>query len=151
MKKNIKNEEKSLISSMFTEKELKELDFTPEEIEILETAEAICMANDVMPDSEKDMDAFFDKFDATFPPSADFEGTFKKFMNLQNTDPKFLQQIIAMSALLDTVEEVPAAETQKVSMADIEKEKAAVANEDQKARFARIDAMLKKLAEEEKK
>lgn len=151
MKKDIKNEEKSLISSMFTEKELKELDFTPEEVEILETAEAICMANDVMPDSEKDMDAFFDKFDATFPPSADFEGTLKKFMNLQNTDPKFLQQIIAMSALLDTVEEVPQAETQKVSLDEIKKEQAAVANEDQKARFARIDAMLKRLAEEEKK
>ena len=130
---------------------LKLKDFTPEEIEILETAEAICMANDVMPDSEKDMDAFFDKFDATFPPSADFEGTLKKFMNLQNTDPKFLQQIIAMSALLDTVEEVPAAETQKVSMADIEKEKAAVTKKEKKAKFDRIDAMLKRLAEEEKK
>lgn len=148
MKKN--NENKSIISTMFTDKELAELDFTPEEIEILENAEAICQANDVMPNDDKSIDAFFEKFDAIFTPSEDLQGTYDKFLNLQKTDPTFFHQIIAMSALLDTVNEVPPAETQKVSMDDIEKEKAAVATEEQKAKFAQIDAILKQLTEENK-
>ena len=135
---------------MFTDKELAELDFTPEEIEILENAEAICQANDVMPNDDKSIDAFFEKFDAIFTPSEDLQGTYDKFLNLQKTDPTFFHQIIAMSALLDTINEVPPAETQKVSMDDIEKEKAAVATEEQKAKFAQIDAILKQLTEENK-
>ncbi len=148
MKKN--NENKSILSTVFTEKELAELDFTPEELEIVETAEAICQASDVMPDDEKEIDAFFEKFDAVFAPSEDLEGTFNKFMNLQKTDPKFFDQIVSMSALLDTIDEVPPAGTEKVSIADIEKEKSAVLNEAQKAKFAEIDAILKQLAKEDK-
>ena len=148
MKKN--NENKSIISTMFTDKELAELNFTPEEIEILENAEAICQANDVMPNSDKDMDAFFAKFDAIFTPSEDIQGTFDKFLNLQKTDPTFFHQIIAMSALLDTVNEVPPAETQKVSIADIEKEKAAITTAEQKARFAEIKAILEQMSKEDK-
>ncbi len=145
-----KNENKSIISTMFTDKELAELNFTPEELETLETAEAICQANDVMPDDDKDMEAFFEKFNTLFAPSEDVQGTFEKFLNLKKTDPKFFEQIVAMSALLDTVEEVPEAGTEKVSMADIEKEKAAVATADQKARFAEIKAMLEQMSKEDK-
>ncbi len=148
MKKN--NENKSILSKVFTDKELAELDLTPEELENLEIAEAICQANDVLPDNEKDIEAFYAKFDALFAPSEDVQGTYDKFVNLKKTDPKFFEQIVAMSALLDAVDEVPPAETSKVSLDDIEKEKTAVANEEQKAKFAEIDAMLKKLAEENK-
>ena len=89
MKKKVLNENESIISTMFTEKELAELKFTPEEIEALENAELISQAADFMPNSEKDMDAFFEKYDKTFPPSDDMFGTFKKFVELQKTDPDF--------------------------------------------------------------
>lgn len=148
MKKN--NDNKSIISTLFTDKELAELDFTPEEIETIETAEAISQAVDVMPDSDKELDAFFEKYDATFPPSVDVEATFNKFMNLPKTDPKFFEQIIAMSALIDTVEQVPPAETSKVSLAEIEQLKNSMQDEEKQAKLAEIDAMVKKLAEENK-
>lgn len=147
MKKN--NENKSIISTLFTDKELAELNLTPEEIEVLETAEAVSQAADIVPESEKDLDVFFEKYDATFPPSTDFEATVNKFRDLEKTDPKFFQQIVAMSALIDTVEEVPPVETEKVSLAEIEKEKAAIVGEEQKAKLAEIDAILKQLAEED--
>ena len=150
MKKKVLNENESIISTMFTEKELAELKFTPEEIEALENAELISQAADFMPNSEKDMDAFFEKYDKTFPPSDDMFGTFKKFVELQKTDPDFYSQIIAMNALVDVVEEVPEATTEKVSLDDIKKEQNAQLSEERKAKFAKIDAMLKKMAEEKK-
>ena len=57
-----KSENKSIISTLFTEKELAELDFTEEEIESIETAELMGQTLDTLPTSEADMDKFFDKF-----------------------------------------------------------------------------------------
>lgn len=147
MKKEVKKENKSIISSIFTDEQLKRLNFSKEEIEIIEEAALIRQAADVMPNSEAEMDAFFQKLDATFPPSSDLAGTFNKYMDLMKTDPKFFSQIVAMNALLDTVEDEPEAKTEKISVKDIKKEKAAVSNEQKQAKLARVDAMLKSLAE----
>ncbi len=151
MKKQVvNNENESIISSLFTDAELAELDFSPEEIEAIENAELISRAAAIMPDSEKEMDAFFEKFDATFPPSVDAVGTYKKFMELTKSDPVFIQQIIAMNALVDVVEEVPPAETSKVSLDEIKMEQSVQLDEERKAKLARIDAILEQLAKEEK-
>ena len=147
MKKEVKKENKSIISSIFTDEQLKRLDFSEEEIEIIEEAALIRQAADVMPNSEAEMDAFFQKLDETFPPSSDMAGTFNKYMDLMKTDPKFFSQIVAMNALLDTVEDEPEAKTEKISVKDIKKEKAAVSNEQKQAKLARVDEMLKSLAE----
>ena len=150
MKKQGNNENQSIISTLFTEKELAELQFSEEEIESIEMAELISQSADVLPDSDAKLDEFFEKFDKMFPPSTDVEGTFKKFMNLQTTDPKFLEQIVAVSALIDTVEEFPPAATEKVSLEDIRKEQNAQLSDERKAKFAQIDAMLARMAEENK-
>ena len=144
MKKN--NENKSIISTVFSEKELAELNFSEEEIAEIEEAELICQAADVAPSTEKELDAFYAKLEATFPPSEDVEGTFNKFMDLQKTDPKFFEQIVAVSALIDTVEEVQPAETQKVSLDEIKAVQTAQSDEAKQAKFARIDAMIKSIA-----
>ena len=118
-----KDNSKSIISKLFTKKELKELNFSPEEIADIEAAEQACELIDVMPNTEKEMDSFFDKFEAKFPPSTNPTETYEKFMKLAETDPKFQAQIFSMMFILDTVEEVPPAKAEKISLADIEAEK----------------------------
>lgn len=146
MKKKSINENESIINSLFTDKELEELEFTPEEIEIIETAELVSQLSDSIPDSDEKLDKFFDKFEKTFPPSEDMVETMKRFMSLSESDPEFFSQIIAYNTLIDTVEEVPEATAEKVSLADIKKEKNIQIDAERKAKFARIDAMLEQLA-----
>ena len=64
-------------------------------------------------------------------------------MELGEKDPAFQAQIVSMMFLLDQVEEVPEAVTEKVSLDEINKEKAAELDEAQKAKIARFDALLK--------
>ncbi len=138
-------ENKSIISTLFTDAELKELEFTPEEIADIEEAETAGSIVDVMPSSDKDMDAFFDKFDAMFPADDKAEPVeiYNRFMELGEKDPTFQAQIVSMMFIIDQVEDVPEAVTEKVSLADINKEKAAELDEAQKAKIARFDALLK--------
>ncbi len=140
---NNKNENKSIISMIFTDKELAELNFTPEEIGNIERAELISQMAAILPDSEKEMEAFFAKCEATFPPSTDAMATAQKYAELQKTDPEFLSQIIALSGLIDEVEEIKPAETEKISLADIEKEKATIADEEKQAKLEDFKARFK--------
>ena len=138
-------ENKSIISTLFTDAELKELEFTPEEIADIEEAETASSIIDIMPSSDKDMDAFFEKFDAMFPAneSAEPVEVYNRFMELGEKDPTFQSQIVTMMFILDQVEDAPEAATEKVSLADIEKEKAAELDDERKAKIARFDALLK--------
>lgn len=138
-----KNNDKSIISTLFTEKELKELDFTAEEIEMLEAAEETSQLLDVLPSTEKEVDEFFAKFDAEFAPNENAAAVMQKFLELPQHDPKFFNQILAMNLLIDEVEEVPEAKQEKVSLDDINKEKTAQAVKARKAQFAAIDEALK--------
>lgn len=138
-----KNNDKSIISTLFTEKELKELDFTAEELELLEAAEETSQMIDLLPSTEKEIEAFFAKFDAEFAPNDDMAATMQKFLELPQHDPKFFNQILAMNLLIDEVEEVPAAKQEKVSLDDIAKEKTSQAMKARKAKFAAIDEALK--------
>lgn len=138
-------ENKSIISTLFTDAELKELEFTPEEIADIEEAETAGSIVDIMPSSDKDIDAFFDKFDAMFPADDKAEPVeiYNRFMELGEKDPTFQAQIVSMMFIIDQVEDVPEAVTEKVSLADINKEKASELDEAQKAKIARFDALLK--------
>ena len=138
-----KDNNQSIISKLFTEKELAELNFSPEEIADIEAAEQACELIDVMPNSEKGMDAFFDKFEAMFPPSENAAETYEKFMKLGETDPKFQAQIFSMMFILDAVEDVPQAKTEKISISDIEAEKQSVASDE---KMKKIEEFRKKIS-----
>ena len=138
-----KDNNQSIISKLFTEKELKELNFSPEEIADIEAAEQSCELIDAMPNSDKEMDAFFDKFAAMFPPSENPTETYEKFMKLAETDPKFQKQIFSMMFILDTVEDVPPAKAEKISLADIEAEKHAVVSDE---KMKKIEEFRKKIS-----
>lgn len=139
-------EKKSIISTIFTDAQLKKLNFTPEEIEAIEDAEAISQMIDILPDEEKDMDAFYAKLAQTFPLNIGFEETYKRFADLSFSDPKFFEQIIAMSLLLDTIEDVPQASAQKVSLAEIAKEKKSQSTAEKQAKMKRVDDAIKAIA-----
>lgn len=140
MKKNI---EKPIISTLFTDKELAELNFTPEEIDAIENAELISQMADIMPSTEKEMDAFFAKFDAELGSGNSFEEIYNKFFSFAKTDPKFFNQIVAMTFLLDEVEEFPPAKQEKISLDDINQEKLSQELSERKSQFAAIDEALK--------
>lgn len=149
VKKEVKNEEQSIISTLYTKEQLKKFNFTPEEIEVIEEAELIRRTADLMPDTEEELDAFYAKLAATFPPSSDLKATYDKYLNLFKTDRKFVEQILAMSVLLDTVEDIPQAKTEKVTASDIKKEKVAQTTAAKKAKFAKMDSLLKELADKQ--
>ena len=123
MKKEVKKEKKFGISSIFTEKELAQLNFTEEEIADIEAAEAIGEFVDLMPKTEKEMDEFFAKFESMFVTDEAPDVIFNKYAELSNTDPTFQAQIFAMTFLLDQIEEVPEPKTEKISISDIKKKK----------------------------
>ena len=138
-------ENKSVISELFTPEELEVLKFTDEELDAIETAELAGKALDVMPDSDAEMDAFFARIEKEFPAGKTFEETMNHFKTLAENDKMFIQQIMAMSAIIDLVEEEPETGTSKVSAAEITKAKKAEITAAQKAKFAAVDKILKSL------
>lgn len=146
MKKQVNNNE-NIISSLFTDKELEELNFSEEELATLEEAELISRAADVVPSTEKEIDAFYKKLDALFPDNLSAEEHWERYVELQKTDPKFLEQIVAVSALLDTVEEFPPATAEKVSLEEVMGEKQSIADEEKSAKLARVKAILDSIKE----
>lgn len=143
--KKVNKENDFKITSIFTEKELAELNFTEEEIADIEAAEAATQAFDILPESEKEMDEFFAKFETLVTADKDPAVIYHKFMDLANTDPTFQAQILAMTILIDSVDEVPEPKSEKVSLADIEKEKESQLSEDRKEKLAKFDAILKSM------
>ena len=121
MKKEVKKEKDFSISSIFTEKELAQLNFTEEELADILAAEAVGEFVDVMPSTEKEMDEFFTKFEALFRSGDEPTVVYQRYIDLAKTDPKFQSQIVAMTFLLDQIEEVPESKTEKVSLAEFDK------------------------------
>lgn len=134
MKKN--NNEKTTISTIFTEKELAELNFTEEEIETIEQAQMLIKMADTLPSDEKAIDALMDKIDATF--TGNLEETILKLKELSEKDPAFLNQIMVLGELFDEVEQVPPPKAEKVSLADISKVNAENAADEKKAKYNAI-------------
>lgn len=136
------NKEKSVISTLFTEKELAELQFTPEEIEMIEDAENMCDMIDLLPDSEKDIDAFFKKFDTHIYSGNTAEEIAGNFFKLAETDPKFFNQVISLSLLLDEIEEVPEAKVEKISSSQLSNVKLSAETAKRKAEFDKLKKVL---------
>ena len=138
-------ENQSIISSLFTEKELAELNFTNDEIEAIEEVEAAKQALAILPSTEKQMDAFFDRVAAECPAGKEFNETFNHYLELSKTDPKFISQIVSMSAIIDTVTPIEESKTEKISLDELNQEKNRQISNSQKEKFAAIDAVLKNM------
>lgn len=91
------NENKSFLP--FTEEELKELNFTPEELEILESASAYTQMYDMLPE---DPDELIKKVEENFKEGDDvtFDEVFETLGSLCETDPDFITQLVATQELL---------------------------------------------------
>ena len=137
----------SIISSLFTEKELEELNFSEEEIANIEEAELISRAADLAPSTEKELDAFYEKLHTLFPATDSPEKILETYVNLEKTDPKFLAQFVAMNALIDTVEEFPPATAEKISLEEVAAEKDSIEKEETDAKLARVKAILDSITE----
>ncbi len=87
----------------FTEEELKKLNFTQEELDILADAEGYAQTADLLPE---DIDPILDRIDKEFPNGKDFDGTFKRLAELAKNDPKFYAQVIALSTLVGDCKEM---------------------------------------------
>jgi len=87
----------------FTEEELKKLNFTQEELDILADAEGYAQTADLLPE---DIDPILDRIDKEFPNGKDFDGTFKRLAELAKKDPKFYAQVIALSTLVGDCKEM---------------------------------------------
>ena len=138
-------ENKSVISSLFTQAELDKLNFSAEEIEAIEEVEEAGQALSLLPDSEKEMDAFFARVEKEFPLNKSFDETFNHYQELMQKDPEFIGKIVVVSALLDEVQQVPPPKTEKISLDEINAENQLKAKAEQKQKFAAIDAVLKNM------
>lgn len=96
MENNEKTEEyKSYLP--FTEDELEKLNFTPEELEILESASAYTQTVDMLPD---DPNYLVEKVETNFPENMTADEVFEKLGSLCESDPDFITQLIASQELL---------------------------------------------------
>lgn len=109
--------------ALFTPEDIKKYGLTAEDVELLEQAEDICREAELLPESDKDIDALLKKMDKTFPDSV--EGTINKMAELVEKDPELFKQIYAMYELSNLVSEVPPPETGKISEAELKKAKTA--------------------------
>lgn len=140
-----------IISSLFTQKELDELKFTEEELENLVEAELISQTLDTLPDTEEGLDAFYQKIDTVFADNLSPEEFAKVYSDLVKKDPNFLEQIVAVSAIIDLVKEKAPATAEKISLDAIKAEKQTIATEEQSKKLARIKAMIESLPVDENK
>ena len=92
------NETKSFLP--FTEEELEQLNFIPEELEILETASAYSQTEEMIPD---DADEFIKKIESTFNDEDSSDETMQKLTDLCKTDPEFVNQMIALQEVYSAV------------------------------------------------
>lgn len=105
----MENENKTFLP--FTEEELKELNFTPEELETLEGASAYSETVDMLPD---DPDAFIKKIEETFSDDDNEDTTLQKLTDLCKTDPDFVNQMIALQEVYGAVKLYPEEEDSEI-------------------------------------
>lgn len=143
--------EDSILKEIFTEKELAELDFTEEEIDAIESAEQLSQITSVLPQNEKELDKLFEKIDKTFPNDADFMTIAKIYGELMNKDPQFINQLYAISFIMDEVTPVPEPKTEKVSLNTVNQLNQTLAQDEKKAKYTAVLQAFKELAEKEGK
>ena len=89
----------------FTKKELEELNFTAEELEVIMSAEAATQTLDLLPENP---DELLDRIDKEFPKGQDPNETLTKLAKLAETDPKFYAQVISLTELTGSCVEAKA-------------------------------------------
>ena len=87
----------------FTEEELKKLNFSQEELDILADAESYAQTAELLPE---DVDPILDRIEKEFPNGKDFDGAFKKLAELAQKDPKFYAQILALATVTGDCKEM---------------------------------------------
>lgn len=112
--------EEKIEQNLFTEEELKILNFSDEELDLLLEADATVKTFDMI---SGDVEKIFKRIDKEFPN--DGVKTLEKFTELCKTDPKFITQLIAMNEVFSEVKpEVQGeAKVEKISTTDIQKSK----------------------------
>jgi DNA repair ATPase RecN len=88
----------------FTDEELEKLNLTKEELDILEYASAYSQTVDMIPE---DLDAFSNKIEETFGSGDDPMASIQKLTDLCETDPEFVNQMIAMQEVFSAVKPYP--------------------------------------------
>lgn len=111
---------------LFSEEEIKALKLTPEEMSILQAGVAAADTVDKLPDSEKEQEKLFAKIEKIIPNTPDMKKGFEQLIEIANKDPEFIEQILTLYNVVNSVEEFPPAATEKVSLEDIKKEQTAV-------------------------
>lgn len=86
-----------------TAEEIKKLNLSQEELDILADAEGYTQTLDLLPEN---IDPILDRIDKEFPNGKDFDGTFKRLAELAEKDPKFYAQVLALSTIVGDCKEV---------------------------------------------
>jgi len=84
----------------FTEEELKELNLTPEELDILDYASAYSQTAELLPD---DFDTFENKLDETFNDLGTPDAVVEKLIDVCDKEPEFFAQMIALQEIMSAV------------------------------------------------
>jgi len=100
--KEVNNELETSDKQTFTREELESLNFSPEELEIIESANAYVEATKMLSDDV--VDELITKLDTEFPMTASREETFEKLNTLCETDPDFIAQLAIFQEILSNVE-----------------------------------------------
>lgn len=82
-----------------TEEEIKEIGFTPEELEIIRNAEAMAQTADILPE---DPDELYAKMEKLFPGNDNLNQVFEKLNALGKTNPDLLIQMVALSEVTNS-------------------------------------------------
>lgn len=77
-----------------TEEEIKEIGFTPEELEIIRNAEAMAQTIDILPEEP---DELYAKMEKLFPGNDNLDQVFEKLAGLEKNNPELLVQMVALS------------------------------------------------------
>lgn len=109
---------------LFTEEEIKVLNLTQEELSILQAAMADADTVNKLPDSEKEEDKLFAKIEKKIPNTSDMKEGFEKIIEVSKKEPDFLEQILTLYTVVNSVEELPPPTAEKVSLEDIANEQA---------------------------
>lgn len=144
-----KNQEESVLSKIFTEKELEELSFTDEEIEAIESAETLSKIADVLPEDEMGITKIFEKIDKEFPDEMTPAEMVAKYEELAHKDLKFIDQLFAISYVISYVTPVPEPKTEKVSLDAIESIQKTIAESEKNEKYKAILEAIKNMKPEQ--
>ncbi len=135
-------QQKSIISELFTDAELAELNFTQDEIDAIEEAELVSKLADVLPSTEEGAEALIQRIDKEFP-TEDPQDVYDRFNKLVETDPVFINQIIAYGNLMDQVTEVPPPSTEKIDLSEVANLKKELKEQDLQEKLNSVLAQIK--------